>query len=377
MTHANDSVAASVILDASTAELTKTIERLEKAVAVVARADAEQLKIDRDDERLTRNHELLIKYLDVRHEVIKGSIERARDSAKFVQTASAAIATLYTGLLGLVFSTEGAALPLRGVFATVFLGFAVAGSTAYLAFLRRGRDVGVYHSTYAPEATALGRANHLTRWVNASILRSSWVLRAAVVALAIGVAFIPAPFVGGSPAAAPTETTAPSIPDRIPTAIAGDAAALFERQVDDYLASLDVVPTPAPKIEYEHDGLTSIFYRDSWLRGNALVGGDKLDSNFFWAAVWGFGAVLAVPTLWSLGELMSRLELWLFGKKLGRPHADQWVTATNVSAAIATGLLAVALIADIAWLTGAVIVGGIAAVTVLVYLFGRADGRRP
>ncbi len=39
-------------------------------------------------------------------EVIKGSLERARDSAKTVQTAAAAIATLYTGFAGAVFSVK-------------------------------------------------------------------------------------------------------------------------------------------------------------------------------------------------------------------------------------------------------------------------------
>ena len=314
---------------------------------------------------------------DVRHDVTKASIERARDSAKFVQTASAAIASLYTGLLALIFSTDGETLPLRGVFASVFLGLAVAGSTAYLAFLRRGRSVEVYHSAYAPETTGLRRADHLTRWVNASVLRSSWVLRAAVVALAVGVAFIPAPFVGGSPAPAPAAVAPPPIPEEIPAAIADEASALFERQVDDYLASLDVAPSPPPKVEYAHDGPTGLFYRDSWLSGNALVGGDKLDSNFFWAAVWGFGAVLAVPTLWSLGELLSRVALWFFGTRLRRRHPDQWVTGMQTFGLAVAAAITIGVLSDARWLVVVSIVGAVIAVTAMMYAFGRADARRP
>lgn len=374
---ASGSVTGAIIIDASTETLKQTIAQLEKTLADVAARDADELKEEREDLRHERNHELLGKYLDVRHDVTKASIERARDSAKFVQTASAAIASLYTGLLALIFSTESETLPLRGVFAAVFLGLAVAGSTAYLAFLRRGRSVEVYHSAYSPETTGLRRADHLTRWVNASILRSSWVLRAAVVALAVGVAFIPAPFVGGSPAPAPAAVTPPQIPEEIPAAIADEAAALFERQVDDYLASLDTVPSPPPKIEYAHDGPTGIFYRDSWLNGNALVGGDKLDSNFFWAAVWAFGGVLALPTLWSLGELGSRVALWFFGKRLRRPHPDQWVTAVQAFGLAVATAIALGLLADITWLVVVPIIASVVAVVSLVYAFGRADARRP
>jgi superfamily II helicase len=70
-------------------------------------------------------------------DVARNSIERSRDSAKYVQTAAVAIAGLYSGLLGLVFSITSNPLPIRGVYATAFLGLAVALATAYLAFIKR------------------------------------------------------------------------------------------------------------------------------------------------------------------------------------------------------------------------------------------------
>ena len=70
-------------------------------------------------------------------EVAKGGIERARDSAKYVQTAATAIMAVYTGVLALVFSVTDNPLPLRGAWAAVFLGLAIALATAYLAFHHR------------------------------------------------------------------------------------------------------------------------------------------------------------------------------------------------------------------------------------------------
>jgi len=51
-----------------------------------------------------------------------------------VQKAAAAIAALYTPLLGVVFSVNDNPLPSRGVIPVLFLGLAILSSTAYLAY---------------------------------------------------------------------------------------------------------------------------------------------------------------------------------------------------------------------------------------------------
>lgn len=375
MTSPAESVVAALVVDDANDGLAATVERLEAAVGKVqANADT-QYRRENEEKRHERNHELLTSYLEARHEITKKSIERARDGAKFVQTASAAIASLYTGLLTLTYSTDGRSLPLRGVYATVFLGLAVAGSTAYLAFLRRGRKVTTYVSGYSPETNGLARADHLTRWVNSSVLRSSWVLRSAVVALAVGVALIPAAFVGDTAKPSSGGVEPPAIPERVPGAIEDEANMLFAQQVENYLESLDVVPEPEPEVEYEHDGPTSVLHGESWLINEQLVGGDKLERNFFWLAFWGFVAVIGLPTLWFMGESLSRFEFWYFNTRLEKKRPDRWVTGANVALAVLAAAIVLAIAFGDAAVRGLVVVGSIVTIAVLIYLFGRTDGR--
>jgi hypothetical protein len=174
-------------------------------------------------------------------EVAGGAIDRARDSAKFVQTAAAALMTAYAALLGLVFSASGRPLPLRGVYAAVFLGLAIALAVAYLAFIKRGQAVEAYQPDVSYATTELARTQSLIDWVNASVANRRNAMRAGVVAFALGVAFIPAAFVGatgGSASTATAQPTAPTIPRSVPGAVSGDAARLFKDQVDRYLAAV-------------------------------------------------------------------------------------------------------------------------------------------
>jgi len=77
----------------------------------------------------------LAKFHDTMTTLAIGSVDRARAGAELVQKASAALVTLYTGVLALVFSVTNNPLPPRGVLAPVFLGLAVVLSTAYIAYL--------------------------------------------------------------------------------------------------------------------------------------------------------------------------------------------------------------------------------------------------
>jgi hypothetical protein len=168
-------------------------------------------------------------------EVAKGSIERSRDSAKYVQTAAAAIAALYTGALGLVFSVTNNPLPIRGIAATVFLGLSVALSTAYLAYITKPVSLGMYPGGASLSELQLNRTAFLAEWVNAIVNDRRWAVRASVLSLAIGVTFIPAAFLSTHhPPSIPAAPTAPTIPAQIAPEIAPEAKKLFNAEAASY-----------------------------------------------------------------------------------------------------------------------------------------------
>ncbi len=138
-------------------ELTRELE-LEK-IGTKARWDVEVATRASEAELSKLYHTTIV-------EISKGSVERARDSAKYIQTAAAAIAALYTALLGLVFSVTDHPLPVRGVYAVAFLGLAIAFATAYLAFVKHGGDTVGYANAGNLDARQQGRTFFLVRWIN-------------------------------------------------------------------------------------------------------------------------------------------------------------------------------------------------------------------
>lgn len=167
--------------------------------------------------------------------VATGAIDRARDSAKFVQTAATAVFALYTGLLGLVFSVTDNPLPLRGIWAGVFLGLAVALATAYLAFLKRPAPLPLSLPGRSLTQLQHARTAYLTRWVNAAVNNRRWALRASVVSLAFGVGFVAAPFLSsGTRTPVPELPSPPAVPAAVAADIAPEAVRLFALEVDDY-----------------------------------------------------------------------------------------------------------------------------------------------
>lgn len=168
-------------------------------------------------------------------EVSKGSIDRSRDSAKYVQTAAAAAGVLYTGVLGLAFSVTDDPLPLRGVWAAMFLGLSIALATAYLAFLTKAAPPPMYGGGNSLADLQLRRTGFLTQWVLATVFHRRWAIRASVLALGFGVAFVPAPFVSAARTPdVPAAPVAPEIPGEVAEAVRDDAARLFRARVDDF-----------------------------------------------------------------------------------------------------------------------------------------------
>jgi hypothetical protein len=135
--------------------------------------------------------------------VAQNSLDRALSRATFLTTGSAAIVTLYTGLLGLRFSADkGAALPARALAPGMFLAGAVIFSTFYVAFLRRRTVVTELLPSGVGGNVAQARLQAFIEWVTAGVIARAWSLRLAVVSLALGLALLPIGFVQLSTATA-------------------------------------------------------------------------------------------------------------------------------------------------------------------------------
>jgi hypothetical protein len=143
-------------------------------------------------------------------DVAKGAIDRSRASAEVVQKAAAAIVTLYTGILALAFAANAHPLPFRALFAALFLGLAVALSTAFLAYLPEPH-AGDNGTTAEPEPSDVSESNKTVAtfvlWTRAAAIDRAYPLRASVLALAAALLFLPAPFVQKGSA----QTPAPKI----------------------------------------------------------------------------------------------------------------------------------------------------------------------
>lgn len=203
-------------------------------------------------------------------EVAKGALERSRDSAKYVQTAAAAINALYTGALALVFSVTDNPLPLRGLYATVFLGLAVALATAYLAFLTQPEAPPPWSTGATRADNQVNRTGWLTQYVGVTVLHRKHAIRSSVVALGLGVLFIPAPFLTLSrPAALPAAPAAPAVPATIAPQVATEATDLFRAQVAEFK---EVSTARAAALKARRDQKDRDWMLDAGFGALALVG---------------------------------------------------------------------------------------------------------
>src|ERR1044072_1201693 len=153
-------------------------------------------------------------FIDGTIEVAKGSIDRAQGGAKTVQSAAAAIGTLYTGVLALAFSVTDKPLPPRGVIAAVFLGAAIRLARVYLAYISRAKDT-VELPQPDPEdlqKTGLGLANACVRWNRFGAFERRYWVRASIVMLGVALIFLPAPFITFTKDAPDSDATKPSWP---------------------------------------------------------------------------------------------------------------------------------------------------------------------
>ncbi len=220
------------------------------------------------------------------YDLAAGALERAKGGAETVQKASAAIVVLYTGLLGLVYSTDGTAFPLRGLIAPLFLGAAVVLSTFYLAFISRrpgaSRDLPVLGT---PQVLAEKRLKFFMEYVSEMVSRRTLSLRLAVLCLGVGLVAMTLPFVSSSTfsdavAAADDqriEVVWPDAPTGMPDSV---AAVLMKAQVDDAVAA-------AEEKREAHGAVGPGVVESGWFAAITFLLG---------AAVVGFGAITGTRT---------------------------------------------------------------------------------
>lgn len=249
--------------------------------------EAAYAKLDGEEKKASHDAEIELNKLfhTTVTEVATGSIDRARDGAKFVQTAATAIFAVYTGLLGLVFSVTDHPLPLRGAYAGVFLGLSIAFGTAYLAYIGRPKRALAYALNPASEdEMQLARTAFLARWVNETVASKRYATRASVLALLFGVLFIAAPFVSSAtPTESPETVTVPAAPSAVAKGFEGPALEVYRAQVKDYEAA---VAARAAALEAEKKASDTRREQEH-----------RLDRAFGWLAAIALVVVLAGPLL--------------------------------------------------------------------------------
>ncbi|KQY47972.1 hypothetical protein [Cellulomonas sp. Root137] len=180
-----------------------------------------------------------------------GILERRQAGARTVQTAATAVATLYTGILALAFSVSDNPLPARGLLTPLFLGLAVVLSTYYLAWAKIERPEGNAQVPVGPPgedvtANIVDRARVLVELVTEAARSKAYALRASVVALAVGLAYLALPFVSFG-----ASTAAPALADWPPATVGqGEVLELAElryaEQVKEVAAGRQVKTLPDP-----------------------------------------------------------------------------------------------------------------------------------
>jgi hypothetical protein len=204
----------------------------EKAGNTAAARDMRQSEVETDLGLYTKFHEELM-------EVAKGAIDRARAGAQTIQTAAATIVTLYTAALALAFSVADRPLPTRALFPGVFLGLAMVLSTVYLAYLSPPKDLKSPDPHSDWRVATVRRLVFFIKWVRAGAMNKRYWLHASIVALAIAVAWLPAPFESGGKSSADAADAArnavawPPAPDKIDGAVADTQNTLFSAQVSE------------------------------------------------------------------------------------------------------------------------------------------------
>lgn len=135
-------------------------------------------------------------------EAAKAGIDRAKARGELVQTAAAAVATLYTAVLALSYAADAQRLPIRGVIPAIFLGLAIVLSIAYVSFVTKPGEADTFEGQGNLRGALDQQRNLFILWCRDIELRRRGLLQLSVIALAGGVVFLPLPFLDMSNGAA-------------------------------------------------------------------------------------------------------------------------------------------------------------------------------
>jgi hypothetical protein len=217
-------------------ELAQLEVRRKRTDAEIARRKAEtDAALERAKAQAQADLDFEVAALKTVIEVAKGGIDRARASADFVEKAAAAIGLVYTTILGVAFSAAERPFPARGLIPAFFLALAVVCSAYFLAWLGDPDEELEADDVPSDQSRASIKAkitNDFILLMRRSVQRRKW-LRASVAFLAMGVAFLAAPYVtlGDPPAASNIEW--PSAQQAEPQAPDALRAIVYQAQVNE------------------------------------------------------------------------------------------------------------------------------------------------
>lgn len=217
-------------------------------------AAAESVNAARFDATLKADLESSAAFNTAMTEAGAASIERTRTNAEGVQKAATAIFALYTGALTLAFSVTDRPLPLRGALPGVFLGCAIVLSVGYLAYIQPGRRTPWPKPAMATLQAQLSRTTAFLEWVSTTVLNRSHWLRTSVVALGLGVASLPLPFLSlPATLASPPSCASDQIVDTATGACLAPWPSLLPGTADDAGLRLALLTAQLKEVSTERD----------------------------------------------------------------------------------------------------------------------------
>lgn len=219
-----------------------------------------------------------------------GSIDRSRSGAAAVVTAASAIAAVYSGLLGYVFSIDESPLAARALLAPIFLAVAITLSTAYLAYITATkRTTGIEVST-GWASGIYERTNQFIGYTKRIVERRIWMLQTAVVALGLGVACIALPFIAPGATAAEPIATSTSIVRTWPAPPAASGtpeldALLYQAQLEQAVKEAEAAALAADAEKQSEAEASAV---PSWMDGTDFL---------LWVLLAGAVLIVATPIL--------------------------------------------------------------------------------
>jgi hypothetical protein len=128
-------------------------------------------------------------------EVAKGSIDRSIQRADFLEKVSAAIASVYTGVLALSFAVDkGTPLAVTGIIPAIFFGFSFFLSAVYISFVTQTPDVKMEKSDGTLTGSVESQRKSFILWNKATVMRRISFMQASIVSLGVGILLLPIPY---------------------------------------------------------------------------------------------------------------------------------------------------------------------------------------